>query len=742
MVTSFTVQQNLYPRLPHSIVVAALDERRLNEHVIQTFQNTVASGGIIGVSAIYGKGCAISSIAFASMSCALVVDFAKGGSPNRRTLKKRILNNPQYMKCTFRMDTLAVALFLDMSLEICNAVDLLSLPVKGGRRSAEALTNVMGDKANKDSVKKLFFKDMKKVSPSDMALQAWAAFQAATLSDTTPIPRIDTSRLTRKQLVSLCKISRSGDLLGALKPTVVKNDVRPDFTAKKDEVHLTCTRYRSRLRVSQSQVVIIETSNGTSTSSVSGRTKGVKGRQARVLVHGSIGHGSIVSVSTIGKEDLTYAQAFREDIILGALQSPGTLVSHPFFQSIWLPHERVSWKKQDSVPREPYVYIPGRTLNSSQEVAVKKVLSPSDDDRLVVIQGPPGTGKTTVIAAAVTSIHHMDSSQPIWIAAQSNVAVKNIAEKLSDVGFYNFRLLVSQEFHFDWHEHLYEKLESCLIRSDVFSNGIVGASRQLLGSKVILCTLSMLSNPDIAAYIHIVPIKTIIFDEASQIEVGDYVPVIHRFGKSLTKMVFIGDQKQLAPYGQEEIRSLESVFEFDHLLKKAVFLNTQYRLPCVVGNFISQRVYAGKLSTRHIITDRKACRFIDVRGGQEAKQGHSWINRGEATVVIRLAEILVKQGKSFRIITPYDAQRTVLETGLKTAKLPWENKVFNVDSFQGNEDDHIIVSVVRTFKIGFLQNERRTNVMLTRCKRIGQLAAFLGPEAWIDGRDVLNGRLY
>jgi len=35
----------------------------------------------------------------------------------------------------------------------------------------------------------------------------------------------------------------------------------------------------------------------------------------------------------------------------------------------------------------------------------------------------------------------------------------------------------------------------------------------------------------------------------------------------------------------------------------------------------------------------------------------------------------------------------------------------------GNEDDYIIISVVRSRSIGFLKNLRRTNVMLTRCKR-------------------------
>jgi superfamily I DNA and/or RNA helicase len=41
-------------------------------------------------------------------------------------------------------------------------------------------------------------------------------------------------------------------------------------------------------------------------------------------------------------------------------------------------------------------------------------------------------------------------------------------------------------------------------------------------------------------------------------------------------------------------------------------------------------------------------------------------------------------GKKFKIITPYDAQRSEIEKRLMSEKLPWEDKCFNVDSFQGN----------------------------------------------------------
>ena len=84
---------------------------------------------------------------------------------------------------------------------------------------------------------------------------------------------------------------------------------------------------------------------------------------------------------------------------------------------------------------------------------------------------------------------------------------------------------------------------------------------------------------------------------------------------------------------------------------------------------------------------------------------------------IQIARRYIREGKKFKIITPYDGQRNAIENALKATGLAWENTVFNVDSFQGNEEDHIIISIVRTSGPGFMKNQRRTNVMLSRCKR-------------------------
>ena len=54
----------------------------------------------------------------------------------------------------------------------------------------------------------------------------------------------------------------------------------------------------------------------------------------------------------------------------------------------------------------------------------------------------------------------------------------------------------------------------------------------------------MFSNPHIGVFLRIVPVEMIILDEASQIECGDYLPIFYRFQSTLSKLVFIGDDKQ------------------------------------------------------------------------------------------------------------------------------------------------------------------------------------------------------
>ncbi|KIK80188.1 hypothetical protein PAXRUDRAFT_15928 [Paxillus rubicundulus Ve08.2h10] len=608
---SHITSQNLFIGDFPPITVSQCIEDALSAQLLQHLSDTV-TGGVIGVSATFRERCELSSIAFSTLSRVLVVHIPKSHVPRpkdgaklqqvfrgRALLQERILLSPNFQKHAFRMDQIATALYSDLSLCIDDGVDMLSVTTHD-RGSLQALMDAMGGETTlyKGNVKALFF-GREGNTASGVALRAWATCRAAMIPDMSrrfsSISRINTSALPKAHLTALAKLFREGERLDAMKPTHVKNEVQSKFTVKKGAVNLTCSRFPTRIRPTSNQVIQIETRGTKTTTNVTGRVHKVSGRSARVVVNSPIEGDEILSVTTIGKELPTCAESFREGVIRKALQNATTLLSQPFFKSVWLPGEPPLWPVPKAQHTKTLVYFPGRALNNSQEKAVETILSTSNKDRLVTIQGPPGTGKTTVIAAAVLSHDYAKSNRTIWIAAQSNVAVKNIAEKLIKEGFDKFKLLVSKDFHFDWwvlflydicvgssaflrycrHEHLYEELEARLIRSDLFKMSVVEASRLLLDSKVILCTLSMFSNPNIDVFLRIVPVEMVIFDEASQIDSGDYLPVLHRFQLTLSKLVFIGDDKQLPPYGQEDIPELRSVFEFPHLRKRALFLDTQ-----------------------------------------------------------------------------------------------------------------------------------------------------------------------
>jgi hypothetical protein len=197
---------------------------------------------------------------------------------------------------------------------------------------------------------------------------------------------------------------------------------------------------------------------------------------------------------------------------------------------------------------------------------------------------------------------------------------------------------------------------------------------------VVLCTLSMLSNPKLldCGLFSLLPVKSLVIDEASQIDVFEFmvIPVLalwaisdtlnqhlfHKFSKELTKVCFFGDPKQrepktriiiyllahpmlVPPYGSGEA-GLETIFDVKHLKKKAYFLDTQCnrspfpiyaslifsadRLPIRLGEFISKNVYDGKLRSKHSVTDYSCISFIDVWKGKETKKGNSYLVSGRA----------------------------------------------------------------------------------------------------------------
>lgn len=174
---------------------------------------------------------------------------------------------------------------------------------------------------------------------------------------------------------------------------------------------------------------------------------------------------TVTTLTSIGRDDPTTAEAQRAATILRILQGTDKLlVDSPWIKNIWFPPDNdglliwpEDWSTASSRVRPfasrsadpPDGNLGRHSLNASQQEAVNTMLSPKDTHRITLIQGPPGTGKTSVIATYVQQAIRM-GHRGIWLVAQSNVAVKNIAEKLASVGFFDWRLLVSKDFHLGW----------------------------------------------------------------------------------------------------------------------------------------------------------------------------------------------------------------------------------------------------------------------------------------------------
>ena len=182
-------------------------------------------------------------------------------------------------------------------------------------------------------------------------------------------------------------------------------------------------------------------------------TNRVRGKSTGLEVGLNLEGKNIISVTSIGKGGPTLAERDQGDAILSMLQGTLSLLDGHWMKAIWAPSEPVTWPENFAPPPDaPAIEVvthENAPVNSSQRVAIANMLSTSLDTNITLIQGPPGTGKTTVIATYVLSAIKA-GKRGIWLMAQSNVAVKNIAEKLAKLGFFDFKLLVSRGFHFEW----------------------------------------------------------------------------------------------------------------------------------------------------------------------------------------------------------------------------------------------------------------------------------------------------
>jgi len=138
-----------------------------------------------------------------------------------------------------------------------------------------------------------------------------------------------------------------------------------------------------------------------------------------------------------------------------------------------------------------------------------------------------------------------------------------------------------------------------------------------------------------------------------------------------------------------------------------------------IAQFSSEYFYKGELNTpegqldifQHIV-------FFDTAGTgfeeQSGKDGGSLMNEGELSIVEKILESENIDFSKSALISPYAGQVQLAKDSL-SKKL----RISTIDSFQGQERETIVISLVRSNPdaiIGFLKDYRRMNVAITRAK--------------------------
>ncbi|KAI0251233.1 hypothetical protein BJV78DRAFT_1282728 [Lactifluus subvellereus] len=413
-------------------------------------------------------------------------------------------------------------------------------------------------------------KSTKTVEP-DHCLRAWITAIAASmvLRELQVNQPLSTRFLDRAMLQCFVALATRSIRLDLLKPLIQETEFTAIQLAEDGSLVINNARFKTRVRRSKTTYLRIYLENG---DVVTAEAKHPDGRRtpasaARALTD------KIACMQVIGREEATSAEKARYHFLRFSLTNSRTLPS--FVKIIWFPgkNKRVHHNRRAKPSSLKASHLP-EGLNSSQREVATAMLSLSPRDSLVIAHGAASRDRKDDDYCAVASTW-VDHGLSGWIVAQSNVGVKNIAETLFKKNV-KFKLIVSKEFLFEWHEELYSAIEDVVIRTDNIPERVQDVATLFGGITLVLCTLSSLSNPklDECGLLDLIPMRSLVVDEASQIDVFEFMHLFYKFSDVLMKVCFFGDPKQLPPYGAEEA-GLETIFDVKHLNKMSYFLNTQ-----------------------------------------------------------------------------------------------------------------------------------------------------------------------
>lgn len=267
------------------------------------------------------------------------------------------------------------------------------------------------------------------------------------------------------------------------------------------------------------------------------------------------------------------------------------------------------------------------------------------------------------------------------------------------------------EHYKDFNKLLHEQDLEVLQHADVIGMTSTGAARMHFTLEELRC-------------------KIVIIEEAADILEAHIVATLT---SSCERLILIGDHQQLRPRSADFFIEKEKnlgISLFERLINNNFpynALQVQHRMRPEIANLICPSIYPD------LKNHPSVCKYTPVRGIEKSlfffdhKQPESnygcssKCNKFEAEFLLTLARHLIKNGykpEDITILVTYLGQwQTVKEMRGKDL----ENvRVMVVDSFQGEESEIVLLSLVRNNNrgsIGFLSNTNRICVALSRAKQ-------------------------
>ncbi|XP_033104281.1 NFX1-type zinc finger-containing protein 1-like [Anneissia japonica] len=252
----------------------------------------------------------------------------------------------------------------------------------------------------------------------------------------------------------------------------------------------------------------------------------------------------------------------------------------------------------------------------------------------------------------------------------------------------------------------------------------------LSGKKVIAATTSAASKN--AVLLSRLKPKIVIVEEAARVLEAH---VLTALTGHCDHLIMIGDHQQLRP--ETATYDLRKRYHLDISLFERLILNGldydqlkyQHRMPLNVSNIVRTVFYTNLRDTSR--TDNvnipgvaTNLMLIDHQNNESCDlEIRSRSNQHEAKFIIAFSVFLVQQGceaEKITMLTPYLGQSNLLWKLSKSEPLLGHVKIKVLDDYQGEENDIIMLSLVRSNDrrmIGFLKDEKRICVMLSRAKK-------------------------